>query len=454
MKHVAIAAVALLLAGLGVWLTLPAEGRVVSAPELQETTADSPTVEAPPAENEKPAADAERADRMKDLTRGSDLLESSYGLPEPRRDSSQKYPAPDATEDLAESPEPEPGRKNSAVGLGSAGSGAKPQRINPPTDPVPHLTWLAERQNREGFFTDGVTQDENVEPVASTMLTALAILANVSLGATHRDGPTRQVVRGAVLWSRKTQDNDGNFAAMEAVDPVLHHAVAAFAMAETYAITGDAVLKPIVDRAIEYLLKARGDLGAWGYQPEDANPNVVVTGWALLALQSAAHVNVDKRVLADASLWAASLGRSGFTAWSTAEDHMPGSDPAADTLMADAVFVLALHQGGYATAGDGTVELVLQRLLNSRVQWDGRTNDLMAWYFISHALQAVAPERAPDWNANTLQQVKDAAQHEMDGDKLIRTSWSSTDYWSGRFGQVYTTAMASLVLARCTSTND
>lgn len=447
-----LAAVAiLLLTGTLLWFVLPGASPVVPGPPAEEPSGDMARSETPLEAEKEPQADEDPEPRLRDIADPALTRDPRLGLADPRlKDRPATNPfgadAKDTDESADESAEKD--RNVRAVGLGSSKS--EVANREPPEEATPALRWLAANQNREGFWSDDAPVAEGAEPVASTFNVAMAMLAHLRTGASHKGGPSRATMRQAIFWARKVQQNDGNFAASESIDPLLHHAAATCAIAEAYSLSRDLVLKAIVDKSVEYLCKARGSTGAWGMNPNDANPNVVVTGWALLALRTAsqAGITVDEQVFAEAAMWAWTLRRGGFIAWSSAIDRMPveGIAPA-DGVMADAVYLLALKWGGDVAEGELAV---LERLQQHRAVWDGTTNDLMAWFFTATALQVVAPDHAPEWNALTFEQINGAAVAETGEDKIDRASWTSTDYWSSRFGKVYTTSMASMLQAHCT----
>ena len=457
---------ALLVLGVSTWLLSPAPSpRINSASCAEPDQPHAEPVASLPDVVSEPDPCAPPRELGKDL-RGVDPSTNRYGLPDPGRmppPTTIKPAVPDDSE--VESPFPNVKSTDSVVGPGPG----PPQRIVEPVDDgcgpwplagtkakpaTPALRWLVDRQAKEGYWgANDVAESPNGEALrGSVFTTAMALLANLRTAASHRDGDTRSTVRAAILWVRKIQEKDGNLASTVADEPLLHHAAATLAIAEAWGNTGDGVLKPLTDKAIQYLLKSRSSLGGWGMKAGDLNPNVTATGWALFALQRAkqAGLDVDQEVLNDAALWAWSLRRNGYIAWSSYQDVRAIGTPAPDdTTIADAVFLCALKWGGYQLAGESSAIAAQDRLLNGRPAWDGTTNDLMAWMFTGVALHATVTTSAEDWKENVLQQVNNAAVIEAGEDGKERASWTSTDYWSQRFGMDYTTALASILQTDC-----
>jgi len=78
------------------------------------------------------------------------------------------------------------------------------------------------------------------------------------------------------------------------------HAIAAQALVECYGLTRD--LKGPAQKAIDFIQRAQGENGSWGYTP-NANGDTSITGWQLQVLRVAratGKLDVDERVIAKA----------------------------------------------------------------------------------------------------------------------------------------------------------
>src|SRR5690606_30585903 len=85
---------------------------------------------------------------------------------------------------------------------------------------------------------------------ATTRVTALALRAFVEAGYDHKAGDAKAPVRLSILHLRRIQNNDGSFTGAAGVRD---HAVITMSLVCVYGLSGDAVLKPIVDKALEHL---------------------------------------------------------------------------------------------------------------------------------------------------------------------------------------------------------
>ena len=92
-------------------------------------------------------------------------------------------------------------------------------------------------------------------------MTGLALLAFLASGQTHRDGPHTADVRRGLEYLLSVQAADGNLAGKADVFARMYsHAMAAFALSEAYAMTGDARLRDGVRRAVAYTRRRTGRL--------------------------------------------------------------------------------------------------------------------------------------------------------------------------------------------------
>lgn len=155
------------------------------------------------------------------------------------------------------------------------------------------LEWLARNQRSNGQWSlvgPYATAGEHENDSAAT---AMALLAFQGAGYTHdRPGSFQKNVRNGWNWLLGQQDADGNFFH----DGGSNHryytqAQCTIALCELLAMTGDSTLRDPVDRAVANLVEAQSPPGGWRYQPQ-VDSDVSVTGWVVMALQSARMAGV------------------------------------------------------------------------------------------------------------------------------------------------------------------
>lgn len=161
------------------------------------------------------------------------------------------------------------------------------------------LAWLAKQQDKhtggwklKGPYEGGSSVENSIAA------TSMALLAFQGYGVTHQTGQYKEnVTKGweyLLHEQKKGGEDDGNFYNGEG--PYNHHiythSQATIAICEIYGMTRDPKFKAPAVRAVKYLVEAQGNLGGWRYQPK-GDSDTSVTGWALMALQSARMSQLD-----------------------------------------------------------------------------------------------------------------------------------------------------------------
>jgi len=309
------------------------------------------------------------------------------------------------------------------------------------------LNWLAQNQQSDGRWdcaTHGGGRETRVlghdrggaGTEADTAVTGLAILAFLGAGHTHLDGDYQQNVQHALEFLLRIQTRDGDLAGNARTFARMYcHGMAALALSEAYAMTGDPRLRPYVERAVKYTVRTQHPTdGGWRYQPGDTGDTSQL-GWQLMALRSAelAGIRLPSKTRAGMIRFLNSVatGRRGGLA-----SYRPRSY-ATRTMTAEALVCrLFLRLRTNQTAIEESVAFLMQETPQS-----GSMN-LYYWYYATVALFQVRGHAWEAWN-ETLQQRLLAGQ-ETAGP--LAGSWSPNTVWGAYGGRVYSTAMAALCL--------
>jgi RNA polymerase sigma factor (sigma-70 family) len=172
------------------------------------------------------------------------------------------------------------------------------------------LKWLSEHQAADGHWSfDGFHHDGHCNCTGTgqanhdVAATAFGLLPILGAGITHKStgkdaAYARNVERGLKYLVSKQQEN-GDYGVV-----MYTQALAALALSEAYARSGDAVLKEPAQRAIDFIVKAQHETGSWRYRPGQSG-DTSITSWQLQALHSArlAGLNVPPQTLAAAGKW-------------------------------------------------------------------------------------------------------------------------------------------------------
>jgi len=154
------------------------------------------------------------------------------------------------------------------------------------------LRWLLAHQLPSGAwhfdFRRGLCQGQCRNPgteTSTTAATALALLPFLGAGYTHRQGEYQDAVnRGLYYLSMRARATPQGLDLQEGT--MYSQALAAIALCESYAMTGDESLRDRAQGAIDFIVYAQDrNGGGWRYRPGEPG-DTTVTGWILMALKS------------------------------------------------------------------------------------------------------------------------------------------------------------------------
>lgn len=146
--------------------------------------------------------------------------------------------------------------------------------------------WCVRAQQPDGSLPD----DQGNPDLGATGLVALAILGD---GQHLAYGTDREPLRGAVGWLFAHQRADGSIA-VDGNAAVAPHAIATWALAEAFGLSPNGkLLKPSLQRAIDWLLAQRQRDGGWNDGTPGAACDTLSTTQAIAALASARFFGID-----------------------------------------------------------------------------------------------------------------------------------------------------------------
>ncbi len=161
------------------------------------------------------------------------------------------------------------------------------------------LAWLARQQKQDGSWVYDASAKGEV--IAST---GMALLAFLGAGETHLGkGKYQKTVQAGLnfLLGRLPPEgaNKGKFAG---AGTMYAHAIGTTALCEAYGVTKDKNLLKAAQAAVDYIQKAQGNNGSWGYFA-NTNGDTSIVGWQIQALQAARlakDIVVDDKVIKNA----------------------------------------------------------------------------------------------------------------------------------------------------------
>jgi hypothetical protein len=157
------------------------------------------------------------------------------------------------------------------------------------------LAWLTQQQKQDGswVFDQGHTGDK-------AAATGLAVLAFTGAGQSHKAGLYQQTVQNGVDWLVKnlTTGQGPDAGRFNTISNMYSQGIATLALVEAYGLTQDPALKDAAQLAIDYVQRAQGANGSWGYAAGNPGDTSIV-GWQIQALHAArvAGLAVDDKVV-------------------------------------------------------------------------------------------------------------------------------------------------------------
>jgi hypothetical protein len=161
------------------------------------------------------------------------------------------------------------------------------------------LAWLARQQKPDGGW-----EFDGREKKHRAAATGLAVLPFLAAGETHKSakgdagGRYAKTVSAGLAYLVKVcpvaGQNPGQISAN-----MYEQAIAALALCEAYGMTKDPALRQAAQAAINFIMKAQGSNGSWGYAAGN-NGDTSIVGWQVQALHAARLTKdlvVDDRVI-------------------------------------------------------------------------------------------------------------------------------------------------------------
>ncbi len=298
------------------------------------------------------------------------------------------------------------------------------------------LAWLAAHQRDDGSWhfdhrderCNGMCRDPGTA-ATTTGATGLALLPFLGAGEVGEDSQYRTVVERGLyyLGSRMLLTPLGG----DLQEGTMYaQGIAAIALCEGYAMTGDESLQPVAQHAVDFICNAQHEAGGWRYAPGQPG-DTTVFGWQLMALKSAklAGLNVPSENLVRARAYLDSVQSEGGAAYGYME---PGKMPSPTAIGLLARMYLGWHQDDPQLAAGVDY---LSRLGPSRTDV----------YFNYYATQTLHHHASPNWEAwnlevrNRLIATQSRRGHE-------HGSWYFNDEHGKTGGRLYTTAMCVMIL--------
>ncbi len=283
----------------------------------------------------------------------------------------------------------------------------------------------------KGPYTDHGSAEN---PVAAT---AMAVLAFQGAGHTTKEGKYQAELRRAWKYLLSRQDSTGQFKLIEQT-PYMHtfytQAQASIALCELYALTQDPELKEPAQRAIDFLVKTQGDKGGWRYVAK-AESDLSVTGWGVMALQSArmAGIEVPAPAFDKLSIFLDSVASEENSRYRYIVSDIPNPTMTAEGLLCRQYLGWS-HDEPALIAGT-------QYLSENPIQW--REPDHYYWYYATQVLHHMEGDAWEKWNEVMRQEIP---SHQVKSGREAGSWYDENDRWAIHGGRIYTTCLSLFML--------
>jgi hypothetical protein len=299
---------------------------------------------------------------------------------------------------------------------------------------------LARMQRADGSWSGpSVRQEGGHEGPYSAGLTGLALLAFLGEGHTGRSGDHALTVKRGLEYLLLEQRASG-LIGPDAGNYMYNHAIAALALLEASLSTRDEPLASAAAAAVSFTVRAQNDSGGWGYTARAPESDTSVGGWQILLLRMA-KLGGNQGVIPSLVQAASQLqvvtdaeGKVGYRA----RVQFPNG-PYALTAVGMFAHQMATHTPDPALLARQSSVLLERAAVPGTEPARHLENDLYFAHFGSLALHQLGGDAWQRWWAP----VKASLLKSQGADG----SWPADfDRWHGYGGQVYTTAMAALIL--------
>jgi hypothetical protein len=304
------------------------------------------------------------------------------------------------------------------------------------------LEWLARHQSPDGSFDptayadrcEGPGCDGIADPALRPGTTALAVLAYLGAGETHRIGRYRAHVKAALRYLGNLQAADGFIGDPGGPWANLNHAMATLALGEAYAMTGSPLFRSPATRAIRALEARRREDGSFA-EPGWSRGSLVLTAWATMALKSAqmSGLPFDRTAMEGVGRWieANADARTGIVDPS-AEDLSRYPFPRTDRPghAAGMTILMRIFLGEDARRSD-PIRRAADVMLGGLPEYVEGECDFHGWWFGTMALFQVGGEPWKAWNVALKKAVIDFQRQ----DGCPRGSWDPGLNTVGRIGR-------------------
>lgn len=324
------------------------------------------------------------------------------------------------------------------------------------------LRWLAANQSSDGHWDAAQhgagNEDRQILGIsrpgtgrkADTAMTGLALLAFLGAGHTHMHGEYASNVRSGLEYLLEEQMSSGDLAGRKQIGKsadvhysrMYSHGMATLAIAEAFALTGDARLRTALEQATQFTLRAqKPHTGGWRYLTTEDDPgDLSQFGWQAISLHSAQMGGMpmpnDLPRKLENFLDLVAAGREGGLA--TYRPRSISGQKPTPAMTAEALACRTLLN----LRGTALAEREAKEMLLANLPGNGEAN-LYYWYYGTLGLFQFQDQAWGQWNEALKTQLLST---QMPADHPEAGSWNGNCVWANYGGRVYCTALSCMCL--------
>jgi squalene cyclase len=284
------------------------------------------------------------------------------------------------------------------------------------------LEFLASQQNSDGSWG----ADRYPHNTAVTGFVLMAFMSQGHLPGQGLYGP--EVAKGARFLVSSARPADGYLVGSRGGN-MYCHGMATLVLTELWGMTGDDELKPVLEKAVDLIVRCQTREGGWRYEPQPTGHDISATIMQVMALRAAKNsgLHVPEATLKRAIEYINSCydGKTG------GYNYQPGRTDPGIARTAAGVCVLQLTGNYDAKEIAKAVEFLEQRPEDKRHYWYGV-------YYGAHAMHQVGGKKWEEWYGK--------AKKKLLTTQAANGSWTNQGSDDG-VGLAYSTAVSTIVLS-------
>ncbi|MEI6807436.1 MAG: prenyltransferase/squalene oxidase repeat-containing protein [bacterium] len=248
------------------------------------------------------------------------------------------------------------------------------------------LRWLKAHQSEDGSWPGSGSQ---------TAMCGLALLCYMAHGETPASKEFGVTVEKAIRYLMYAQEANGKFK-NAGPNYSYGHAIATYALSESYGMTQMVLLKEPMEKAIQVIIDGQQAGGAFDYNYDKAaRKDMSVSAWQVQALKAAKMAGAENKGLQDA-LYKCVDGIKSFAGPSGGFGY--GGPGNSETLAGAGILCLQFLGHGE----DPAVVNTFQATQNLSPTWPSGGGTTYGWYYMTQARYQKGGEMWKAWNAKML----------------------------------------------------